>query len=532
MLKPFKIYINLVDKNRKNIFRLVIGTVANVLLEIGTPIIFATLINILINKETIDIHNEKLYLIIFFILLKLLITDYVIKVKYNFAMTYGYGMVKKSQHLFIKAPPLQRAHALTDDYSRIVHSESNNVVWKYFVPINDLFQEIIVIIGIVLVILYLDWILFITLSIIFCVFLITYKYIIRNNVTNSESIYREALSRTSEIIQSGYNSTLNHMNSDWIAEKINYIYENIVKIQINTILKSMRPRYYIEIIIIMLLLFSTMNNKNYDFKEANIIILTLVIRLLLSLSKISGLIHGIREGQKIANHSLSVCEPIYNISYKKINKRNFQIRSSNLIIDAENLVIGNDAFIKIIPNFSIYSNSKILISGESGSGKTTLLNIIAGSKEPKSGYINYYGFDENNFYKEIAYIPQKSHIIPGGLIENILLNYPQEGLIKSILNNMINLGFNSKKCDQLIKLSEIHNKLSGGEAQRISLLRLFYLNGIKLIILDEPTSALDLKNCIRVIEYLSMLNLPIIIVSHDANLISNISWTDEISLND
>ena len=74
-------------------------------------------------------------------------------------------------------------------------------------------------------------------------------------------------------------------------------------------------------------------------------------------------------------------------------------------------------------------------------------------------------------------------------------------------------------------ISDSVSNLSGGEKQRISLVRIMLRNP-DMIILDEPTSALDKEGKKRLLEYLDSVRKDklIIISTHDRELAS---WCDE-----
>lgn len=66
-----------------------------------------------------------------------------------------------------------------------------------------------------------------------------------------------------------------------------------------------------------------------------------------------------------------------------------------------------------------------------------------------------------------------------------------------------------------------HTSFSGGEKQKLSLLRLM-IKDPSIMILDEPTSAMDAKKSTAFAAYLQeiKMNKIIIIVTHDKNLVS------------
>jgi len=182
--------------------------------------------------------------------------------------------------------------------------------------------------------------------------------------------------------------------------------------------------------------------------------------------------------------------------------------------------------------FDILEKDLVCIYGESGSGKTTLLNILGLLENQYEGEVKYKGINTNKLtskqrtkilQNEISFIFQNY-----GLIESETILYNLELAIrnnkeikKSDLKNLIE--------KYMIKLElnlDINRKfytLSGGEHQRIALIRLF-LKPCKLILADEPTGSLDDKSSEIVINFLRELSKEksVVIVTHDSNLINSI----------
>ncbi|HEM3614633.1 TPA: ABC transporter ATP-binding protein [Streptococcus suis] len=161
--------------------------------------------------------------------------------------------------------------------------------------------------------------------------------------------------------------------------------------------------------------------------------------------------------------------------------------------------------------------------GKSGSGKSTLLNIIAKLVPYDDGLVEYGGKDikkinEHVFYREyLGYLFQ--HF---GLIENETIGQNLElGFIGQKLSKKDKL---SRKLEVLEKVNLSHlsldqkiYELSGGEAQRVALAKIFLKNP-PLILADEPTAALDPVNSQEVIELLTSLKTEdkiIIIATHN-----------------
>ena len=170
----------------------------------------------------------------------------------------------------------------------------------------------------------------------------------------------------------------------------------------------------------------------------------------------------------------------------------------------------------------IDKNKITLISGPSGSGKSTLLNIILGLLNPKEGQVliddkEIKEFDRDDLRKQIGLVTQENSLFDMTLRENLSLRNPGVldseliGFIKkfrleSIFDGEINLDY---------RINESSSNLSGGEKQRICLIRELVAKP-SILILDEFTSSLDKETLEIVISSISELkgSITIIIVSH------------------
>ena len=124
-------------------------------------------------------------------------------------------------------------------------------------------------------------------------------------------------------------------------------------------------------------------------------------------------------------------------------------------------------------NLSIEEGKIIAVLGESGSGKTTLLNCIAGLT----------GFDGSIPKLKCSYVFQTPRLVPNLTVkDNLKLICKDENKIDDILS----------KVHLKDKADSFPIKLSGGQAQRVSLARAFLFDS-DVILLDEPLTSLDLK---------------------------------------
>lgn len=179
---------------------------------------------------------------------------------------------------------------------------------------------------------------------------------------------------------------------------------------------------------------------------------------------------------------------------------------------------------KVLSNvkIDILSGEYISIIGRSGAGKSTLMNIIGGLD---SDYLGDYFFQGQLIYtrqknrlrnQHIGFIFQQYNLLPLlSAKENVLLPY-------SFCSD--NIDGIHKRCDELFEkfgLTEqkhqLVNTMSGGEKQRIALLRSIIMEP-EIIIADEPTGNLDCENALIIRDFLLEMHRKgktIIVVTHD-----------------
>ena len=160
------------------------------------------------------------------------------------------------------------------------------------------------------------------------------------------------------------------------------------------------------------------------------------------------------------------------------------------------------------------------IYGVSGSGKSSLLNAIAGYTDSVKGRVEFSGdtlFDTNNKQKvrpyQCGYMPQHSLLFPHWTIrENLDFVEKYNPNPKIELKELLDV----LDCHGL--LDKYPNQISGGEKQRIALIRALLQTGHQsLLLLDEPFSALSSelrKIALNLLKQYKENNL-ILLVTHD-----------------
>jgi ATP-binding cassette subfamily C protein CydD len=148
-------------------------------------------------------------------------------------------------------------------------------------------------------------------------------------------------------------------------------------------------------------------------------------------------------------------------------------------------------------NFKIAAGEKVALIGESGSGKSTLINILSGFLKVQDSMVFINGKDINqieNYFDNIALVPQFPHIFNKSIKENICVGYKdldENELLNIYKYSKINEFFEAAEggVETVIGEGEILT-ISGGESQRIAIARAMVKNS-NFIIFDEPSSALD-----------------------------------------
>lgn len=152
-------------------------------------------------------------------------------------------------------------------------------------------------------------------------------------------------------------------------------------------------------------------------------------------------------------------------------------------------------------NLEIKEGEITCILGESGSGKTTLLNVIAGLT-PYGGKVSAV---------RPSYVFQTPCLVPNLTVRgNLRLVCKNDGKIDEIL----------KRAEIFEKADAYPVKLSGGQAQRVSLCRAFLFPS-DTVLMDEPFSSLDLKLKLSMMELFRSMwktdRKTVVFVTHDVD---------------
>ncbi|MGV1059548.1 ABC transporter ATP-binding protein [Clostridium perfringens] len=191
----------------------------------------------------------------------------------------------------------------------------------------------------------------------------------------------------------------------------------------------------------------------------------------------------IKEGKKIGNLEKVNIE-FKNVSFKYPRSKEFTLKNVSIKIN---------------------EGEKLSVVGLNGAGKTTFIKLLARLYNPTEGEIllngvniNEYDYDE--YMKLLSVVFQDFKLMSFSIKENIALNDFNKVKDEEIEEVLIKSGF-GKDLEKLPKgintpvyknFDEGGIEFSGGQAQKLAIARAVYKNA-PIVILDEPTAALDPK---------------------------------------
>ncbi|MCS2160432.1 ATP-binding cassette domain-containing protein [Scandinavium sp. H11S7] len=171
-------------------------------------------------------------------------------------------------------------------------------------------------------------------------------------------------------------------------------------------------------------------------------------------------------------------------------------------------------------SFTLKKGDRVGLIGYNGCGKSTLLKLLDGSQTPSSGYVSI--ANHCLLARVEQHLPES--LGPLTMLDAVLDNIPhvereiQRWRAEALLAEM---GFSGE--DQALTAAT----LSGGQHTRLLLVRAL-ITSPDLLLLDEPGNHLDLPTLLWLERFLNGWNGSFIVVSHDQQLLDNVTNTSWI----
>lgn len=150
------------------------------------------------------------------------------------------------------------------------------------------------------------------------------------------------------------------------------------------------------------------------------------------------------------------------------------------------------------------------LTGPSGCGKTTLLRVLGGLERVQAGTVS--GLAP----RKTAFLFQEDRLLPWRTV----VQHITDVLPKA----------RRGEAGDWLRFAELEGEagafpgeLSGGMARRLALARCAALGG-DCLLLDEPFTGVDLERRGRLIQRLRELEMPVILVSHEGDVLEKCDW--------
>lgn len=211
--------------------------------------------------------------------------------------------------------------------------------------------------------------------------------------------------------------------------------------------------------------------------------------------------------------SLSYMNEFFNLNELEKDEKTNDTLADNVVPNSYDITFnhvsftypGTDREVLHDINLSIRAGEKIAIVGDNGSGKSTFISLLTGMLAPDRGEVKIGGLNmeehKSLLRQNLSVVFQDFAHYEASLRENIAVSDAARQLTDSeILDLARQIHVEDVILEQpegldgmLGHLSQKGNDLSGGQWQKIALLRAIYRNQANILILDEPTAALDPK---------------------------------------
>jgi tungstate transport system ATP-binding protein len=193
-----------------------------------------------------------------------------------------------------------------------------------------------------------------------------------------------------------------------------------------------------------------------------------------------------------------------------------------VILEARDLLVRRDDHFHLSISELVVNEGQVLaVIGPNGSGKSTMLLTLNQLIKPERGEIFFHGRrlryqDGLSFRRQVALVLQDPLLLDASVFDNVAMGLRFRRASSREIKKRV------AKWLELLGISHLRNRsvkrLSGGEAQRVSLARALVLQP-EILFLDEPFSSLDAPTRKRLLEdfhsLMEQMNMTAVFVTHD-----------------
>ena len=542
------------DKKKSVILVIILITISS-LSEMLTIATFLPVVNLILSPEILDFYIIKVFISIF--------DKFGLKIENNITY-YIFGIfiiiilvntfiklyITYYSQNFIKNTASSIAHKalsslFSKNYEQIISKNSNEIVSALVIKIDEAINFLIhllqivtssfISIAIIISLFIVDFIVTFYLISIFSFIYGLILFFLRKKTNKISLILSENFDTRLKVVQ----DNITYLRQILLTNNKNFYLNNFVKKDKNIrksnlqmYLYSQFPRIAIEtigIITFSIITFVLLSFMKYD-QTYIITILAIVIyafqKLLIAFNQVYVSSINISALKQSTWDIISVIEKNRNSNYQETQNlefKNLKIKNVSFKYESQESLIFENL------NIDIDKGDKIGIVGESGSGKSTFLDIFCGLLNVSQGEILINNIPlhkvKNEWQNLISYGSQNLFTTEESILENIAIGSDKTKVDKKLLftscERSESISFiNALKEKFDTKLGTGGVRLSGGQAQRIGLARIFY-NNSSIMLFDESTNSLDNETEKRVIDNIKNYydDRTILIVSHNKNIL-------------
>ncbi|WP_370280328.1 thiol reductant ABC exporter subunit CydD [Pontibacterium sp.] len=228
-----------------------------------------------------------------------------------------------------------------------------------------------------------------------------------------------------------------------------------------------------------------------------IFLLMLAPEFYLPLRRLGALYHTKADATSVAEHLLKLfqltpVQPHTNTRHTLNGSEPIsRLELNDLQCGYHNTAVGTPVSLQLTPG------ERALLCGPSGIGKSTLLDTVVGLLPALHGEIICNGkpicsFHNTEWQRRIGYMTQQPELLYASIRDNLCLGHPfsDEQLFDALHSAQVDEVVQALPGGLDYTISDNGGYLSGGQAQRIALARVF-LHQPDLLLLDEATASLD-----------------------------------------
>jgi len=462
-------------------------------------------------------------------------TKFLRKLQFEITNKFFIYYLKKDYIFFLQNNSAHLYRNLTD-----IVSSSISYIKGYMI----LFTEIVVFIGIIIILFYVDFMgTAIILSLVSIVSIIIYVLTIGKISSFGEErniVGGELNKHLLQAMASAKDVKILDREEDLVYQVNKNLFKMTRLHQIIQFINGL-PRFSLEMLMICafsLLVFMMMAAQ----REMTEIIQYLSVFAVASFRIVPGISRMLSSFQSIKylEPSVKILLKEFDSKYHFDDKKNNRIQDSNVSLEFNKEInLSNLSF--SYPSRNEFSLSKISmkinkgefigIIGQTGSGKSTLMNLLIGLLKPSEGKVEVDKLDINsnlhNWFNKIGYVPQSVYLTDDTIKKNIAFGLKEENINDDLVKKAVEQAsldkfFNNLQNGLNTIVGEKGIRLSGGQQQRIGIARALYREP-EILIFDEATSSLDTSTEEKIMDSIQFLKRKktLIIVTHRLSTIKN-----------